>query len=254
MPALFLLLLISFLSGCAVNPRPVPVEDIRSRWELSHKTIHVVQPGDTLYAIAFRYDRDVRQLAAYNHLRIPYSVRVGQTIRLSPNAQIRTGSSVKPAPQHYEKPFKTAKTPQYIQKKPNSAVVPQPVPAQYVGGQWRWPAPGRVVTTFNPAQGKKGIDIAGSKGAAVYAAADGVVAYSGNGLSGYGNLIIIKHNGQFLTAYANNLKNKVQEGQKVKAGQIIAEMGIIDRQFWGVHFEIRKSGQPVNPMLYLQKR
>lgn len=88
----------------------------------------------------------------------------------------------------------------------------------------------------------------------MYAAADGVVAYSGNGLSGYGNLIIIKHNGQFLTAYANNLKNKVEEGQKVKAGQIIAEMGIIDRQFWGVHFEIRKSGQPVNPMLYLQKR
>ncbi|MDP1603334.1 MAG: peptidoglycan DD-metalloendopeptidase family protein [Legionella sp.] len=109
------------------------------------------------------------------------------------------------------------------------------------------------MANFFPEQGKKGIDIAGKKGDIVRAASGGMVAYSGNGLSGYGNLIIIKHDGQFLTAYGNNLRNRVREGQKVKAGQIIAEMGIVDRKFWGVHFEIRKAGQPVNPMSYLQR-
>ncbi|KTC74709.1 hypothetical protein Lbir_0742 [Legionella birminghamensis] len=245
MPALLLLLLVCLLSGCAVSPRLAPVEDIRSRWNLSHKAAYVVQAGDTLYAIAFRFDKDVRQLAAYNHLRLPYSIRAGQIIRLTPNGQI---------PRSIRQPLqsaKAAKTTQFIKAKPISAVTS---PVSYAGGSWKWPALGRVTAGFNPQQGKKGIDIAGSKGAYVYASGDGVVAYSGNGLSGYGNLIIIKHEGQFLTAYANNLKNKVNEGQKVKAGQIIAEMGVIDRQFWGVHFEIRKSGQPVNPMLYLQKK
>lgn len=110
---------------------------------------------------------------------------------------------------------------------------------------------GRVATRFIPQQGKKGIDIAGRKGEKIRAASSGVVAYAGNGLSGYGNLIIVKHNNQFLTAYGNNLRNLVKEGQKVKAGQIIAEMGVIDRRFWGVHFEIRRAGRPVNPLNYL---
>ena len=118
---------------------------------------------------------------------------------------------------------------------------------------WLWPVNGRVATQFIPQQGKKGIDIAGMKGEKIRASSGGVVAYAGSGLSGYGNLIIIKHNNQFLTAYGNNLRNMVHEGQQVKAGQVIAEMGVVDRRFWGVHFEIRRAGKPVNPLNYLQK-
>ena len=112
---------------------------------------------------------------------------------------------------------------------------------------------GRVVATYVPQQGKKGIDIAGKKGDKIHAAAGGTVAYAGNGLSGYGNLIIIKHDNQYLTAYGDNLHNLVKEGQRIRRGQIIAEMGVVDRRFWGVHFEIRKAGKPVNPLNYLQK-
>ena len=110
-----------------------------------------------------------------------------------------------------------------------------------------------MVATFVPQQGKKGIDIAGSKGQKIQAAAGGVVAYAGSGLSGYGNLIIIKHNNQYLTAYGNKLRNLVKEGQHIRAGQTIAEMGVVDRRYWGVHFEIRKAGIPVNPLSYLKK-
>lgn len=118
---------------------------------------------------------------------------------------------------------------------------------------WLWPVSGRVVTSFVPEQGKKGINIASRKGEKVIAAAAGVVAYAGSGLAGYGNLIIIKHNYGYLTAYGNNSKIMVSEGQHVKAGQIIAEVGVVDRKYTGVHFEIRKSGIPVNPLNYLQK-
>jgi lipoprotein NlpD len=118
---------------------------------------------------------------------------------------------------------------------------------------WFWPVSGRVSTTFIPDQGKKGINIACKKGERVLASAGGVVAYAGSGLSGYGNLIIIKHNNEYLTAYGNNERNLVKEGQKVKPGQVIATAGVIDRKYWGVHFEIRKKGIPVNPLNYLQK-
>ena len=118
---------------------------------------------------------------------------------------------------------------------------------------WLWPVRGRVVTSFIPDQGKKGINIASKKGEKVHAASGGIVAYAGSGLSGYGNLIIIKHNNEYLTAYGNNVRNIVAEGQHVKTGQVIAEVGVMDHQYWGVHFEIRKRGIPVNPLNYLQK-
>jgi lipoprotein NlpD len=124
-------------------------------------------------------------------------------------------------------------------------------PKQHQRG-WLWPAEGRVATSFVPQQGKKGIDIAGHKGQKIRAAGDGTVAYAGNGLSGYGNLIIIKHDNQYLTAYGNNLRNLVKEGQRIHYGQTIADMGIVDRRFWGVHFEMRRAGKPVNPMDYLK--
>ena len=140
---------------------------------------------------------------------------------------------------------------------PRVRLSPKPRPAVRdagtVSGGWIWPATGRVVATFSLAQGRKGIDIAGKKGEKIRAVSGGVVAYAGNGIERYGNLIMIKHNQQCLTAYGNNMRNLVHEGQHVTAGQVIAEMGVVDRRFWGVHFEMRQGGKPVNPLHYLKK-
>ena len=120
------------------------------------------------------------------------------------------------------------------------------------GVTWRWPADGKVVGTYVAGdQTKQGLDIAGSAGDAVRAAADGEVVYSGNGLIGYGELIIVKHNANFLSAYGHNRKRLVSEGERVKAGQEIAEMGSTSASRDELHFEIRKNGKPVNPLDYL---
>lgn len=132
----------------------------------------------------------------------------------------------------------------------------EPPPQLNAGGvSWRWPATGSVVGTFvGGDQTKQGVDIAGNEGDPVFATADGEVVYSGNGLIGYGELIIIKHNANFLSAYGHNRKRLVQEGEKVKAGQKIAEMGATAAARNELHFEIRKNGKPVNPLEYLPVR
>jgi len=240
---ILLLVLIASVSACGRSDL-APVVELKWHPRNSHQSLHRVQRGETLYAIAFRYDKDFRQVAAYNHLRSPYALRVGQIIRLPRSGSVRYTYSAKKAPKPAQTWARRRSTP--VAKSTHSWLPRR-------SGTWQWPAKGRVVSGFVPQQGKKGMDIAGKKGDKVYASAAGVVAYAGSGLSGYGNLIIIKHNGQFLTAYGNNSLNRVKEGQSVKAGQIIADMGVIDRKFWGVHFEIRKSGQPVNPADYLSK-
>ena len=227
------------ITGCTDHGNLAPV--VQSHWLVQNKnqTTHRVQPGETLYAIAFRYDKDYRQLAQYNRLRSPYALRVGQVIRLP-------HSSAQPIRNQYH----SAPRSPAVKSRVNNT---RPIAARRGRRSgWYWPTQGRVMTSFIPAQGKKGIDIAGTKGNAVYASAAGVVAYAGTGLVGYGNLIIIKHNNQYLTAYGNNSRNLVHEGQRVYAGQKIAEVGLIDRRFWGVHFEIRQAGQPVNPLNYLK--
>ncbi len=180
-------------------------------------------------------------MALLNHIRTPYALRIGQVLRV-------TGSQLKHSAKFTYVPVQKNSPVQVKQR-----VIQSPsrnIPS-YTG--WIWPVQGHVTTTFIPTQGKKGINIACKKGDKIRAAAGGIVAYAGNGLSGYGNLIIIKHNNQYLTAYGNNAKNWVVEGQSIRAGQIIAEVGVIDRRYWGVHFEIRKTGIPVNPLNYLQK-
>ena len=120
---------------------------------------------------------------------------------------------------------------------------------------WRWPADGGVITTYaNGDPTRQGIDIAGSSGQSVRAAADGVVVYSGSGLVGYGELIIVKHNDQWLSAYGHNRARKVNEGQVVKSGQQIAEMGRSGASRDMLHFEIRYNGKPVDPQQYLPRR
>lgn len=263
------------LAGCNVSTQLAPV--IELNWKsktsgyMSQKT-HKVRRGDTLYSIAFRYDKDYRLLADYNRLRTPYDLQVGQVIYLQylqkvPNqyyAPVRS-LSVSPKPQTMPAKinrlvYKSLPVKHFSKiKAPTPAPILTPIPILKTasttgfrnGNTWRTPAQGTIVRSFLPLQGKKGIDIAGQKGEPIHAAKAGTVAYAGNGIAGYGNLIIIKHEGQFLTAYGNNLKNYVHEGQKVKVGQIIAEMGRLDGKYWGVHFEIRKAGQPVNPIRYL---
>lgn len=121
--------------------------------------------------------------------------------------------------------------------------------------EWRWPAEGKIVEGFSTAeQGNKGIDIAGRKGQPVYAAGDGKVVYAGSALRGYGKLIILKHDEDYLSAYAHNDSLRVQEGQTVKQGMVIADMGNSDAPDVRLHFEIRYKGKSVNPMTYLPKR
>ncbi len=120
---------------------------------------------------------------------------------------------------------------------------------------WRWPAGGKLIGTYQAGDPtRQGIDIAGRAGDAVVAAADGTVVYSGNGLIGYGELIIVKHNASFLSAYGHNRKRLVKEGDAVKAGQAIAEMGDIAANREGLHFEIRRNGKPSNPLDFLPAR
>lgn len=225
-----------------------PIEELKWRPFSAHQQAYQVRRGDTLYAIAFRYDKDYRDLARANRLSYPYHLRVGQTIRLSGARRSYSfyKNDVKPVYRRQQ----AAPVRRFLPTFRKS----YPVAYQGSGGQWYWPVNGRLVTGFSPSQGKKGINLAGRQGDVIRASADGVVAYAGNGLSGYGNLIIIKHNREFLTAYGNNSRNLVREGQRVRKGQAIAYIGMIDRKYWGCHFEIRRGGQPVNPLNYLKKK
>ena len=230
-----LLLGLLLLCSCSERSTLAPVVELHWKDTEVNATEHRVERGETLYAIAFRYDQDYRQLAMINHLTSPYTVKVGQRIRLHP---------VQSRPQVY-RPYYHAPVPP-VKREPMLKTMPK-------SNGWIWPAEGRVVAVFSPQQGKKGIDIAGHKGEKIRATKPGVVAYSGNGLGGYGNLIIIKHDNQYLTAYGNNARNLVKEGQHISAGQAIAEMGLVDRRYWGLHFEIRRAGVPVNPLNYLTR-
>ena len=232
------------LASCGSRYGLAPVSDLRWQVLAKFRKTHTVKAGETLYAIAFHYDTDYRQLAQLNHLRPPYTLKVGQVLTVQGITQ--KGRSLPPkrvTPGRYFRPLRP--------------VAPKVIYSSSIrtrsSSGWSWPANGQVRSTFVPSQGKKGINIASKRGEKVYAASSGIVAYAGNGLAGYGNLIIIKHNYHYLTAYGNNARNLVREGQMVKQGQVIAEIGVIDHKYWGLHFEIRKAGQPVNPLNYLQK-
>ena len=170
-------------------------------------------------------------------------------------------TSTAPVAATTEKPPVSTPAPKPVEQAPpvSNPVAPPPAkPAESTaelnagGVTWRWPADGKVVGTFvSGDQTRQGLDIAGSAGDPVRAAADGEVVYSGNGLIGYGELVIVKHNANFLSAYGHNRKRLVKEGDRVKAGQEIAEMGATSASRDELHFEIRKNGKPVNPLDYL---
>ncbi|MEE7561419.1 peptidoglycan DD-metalloendopeptidase family protein, partial [Xanthomonas sp. Kuri4-2] len=200
-----------------------------------------VQRGDTLYAISRRTNILPQDLAAWNGLSAPNTIYPGQTLRLYPPGARGAGTPAR-SPIAGSVPG------------PMRPTTPAPAPVSS-GFSWRWPADGPVVGSFVAGETtKQGVDIAGASGQAVRAAADGVVVYSGAGLVGYGELVIIKHNEQWLSAYGHNRKRLVNEGQSVKAGQQIAEMGRSGAQRDMLHFEIRYNGKPVDPMLYLPRK
>jgi lipoprotein NlpD len=192
--------------------------------------VHVVRPGETLYAIAWRYGIDHQTLARLNGIDDPNLILVGQRLRLR-------GSATAPA------------AAQAARRAPLPAPVVLPAPT------WRWPTAGAVVNGFGKGVGlDSGIAIAGQSGQAILAAAGGQVVYAGTGLIGYGQLIIIKHNDTYLSAYGHNADLMVGEGETVRAGQPIAHMGIGPERRAQLHFEIRRNGVPVDPIRMLPAR
>lgn len=227
-----------------------------------------VQRGDTLHGIAWRAGVDWRSLALWNGLRRPYTIYPGQVLRLKAPPTRPVAARPPPRPVAKE-PVAAAPKPVPAQPpaaKPRVEPGPGPGPAKAPKAavkpplpdgplRWRWPTDGKVVTSFAGADpARKGIKITGVAGQAVRAAEAGEVVYSGSGLIGYGRLIIVKHNENYLSAYGHNRKILVQEGDRVTKGEHIAEMGESNNGQPVLHFEIRRDGRPVDPARLLPRR
>jgi lipoprotein NlpD len=276
------------LIGCA-SPNQAPVEDHSTKTvrppvttvETSKATVsasepraatYTVQPGDMLTKIGMDTGQSWRDLARWNNLADPTHLEVGQVLRVippvgdaAPGATVTTTtttSTFKPLPPVAAKAdVKASAAAAPAPSAPGSAVpltgaaTPQAAVAHDADDEltWAWPAAGPVVAPFDDAK-TKGLAIGGKAGDPVFAAADGRVVYAGSGLRGYGNLVIVKHNANFLTAYAHNQTLLVKEDQIVKRGQKIAEMGSTDADRVQLHFEIRKQGKPIDPARLLPPR
>ncbi len=277
------------LAGCASSPGHVQVVDRNGHTTESaprqpvRSGEYVVQRGDTLYSIAFRFGWDWKALAAHNGIREPFTIYPGQRIRFA-GAQVATArqnpvvvqpttqasrpvtatapaTASRPSQPITSTPASTAATPSTTPRSTASTSVSTNTPAATStpvvrsSSGWIWPASGALIGRFSSNGSlNKGIDIAGELGQPVFAASDGTVVYAGSGLRGYGELLIIKHSDTYVSAYGHNRRLLVQEGQQVKAGQRIAEMGSTGTDRVKLHFEIRRQGKPVDPLQYLPKR
>ncbi|MHB8472387.1 MAG: peptidoglycan DD-metalloendopeptidase family protein [Gammaproteobacteria bacterium] len=215
---------------------------------------HAVRRGETLYAIAFLYGYSYQQLANWNHIAPPYAIYVGQRLRvMPPGARAPSPIRVLPAEPGPASGNATPASPAEAASPTSKPGLPERLPSGPL--RWTWPTRGNLLHSFDPSQpGGKGIDIDGTAGQTVNAAADGWVVYSGSGLMGYGQLIIVKHDKSLLSAYAHNKNMLVKEGEAVRAGQPIAAMGMNSANQPTLHFEIRRDGKPVDPLLYLPAR
>ncbi len=208
-----------------------------------------VQRGDTVYRIATSNGISALDLAMWNNIAAPYTIYPGQRLRLYPGG----GATPARRPPAATGGSATAQRPpvQPTQAPPQAAT-PAPARSPF---RWQWPTDGQVIGRYVANEPtKQGLDIAGTGGQAVRAAAEGVVVYSGSGLVGYGELIIVKHDDQWLSAYGHNRTRRVNEGERVTAGQQIAEMGRTGAARDMLHFEIRYNGKPVDPLAYLPAR
>ena len=225
---------------------------------------YIIRPGDTLYSIAWRYQLDHQALMRWNGIDDPRSIQPGVRLRLHPVGDRRlasrddsrqttdsgatrsTRSQATGSDSTSATATSTARRPEQGRAADTNGSAP---------GGWRWPTAGRVVGTFGDGRvAGRGIDIAGSPGQSVEATAAGEVVYSGDGLKAYGRLLIIRHGGDFLSAYAHNAELLVAEGDRVEAGEPVARMGRTSDGQALLHFEIRQSGQPVDPIRYLPTR
>lgn len=267
-PLGLVLLLFAFLIGCqAPSPAPVAERPQPPSQKILH---HIVSRDETLYSIAWRYELDFQQLAAVNGLAAPYNLHPGQRLSLDMRrrpAAVATGHPVRTgvvtatpvdgtqvqgtAVSGVEVTPKTASIPV-----PTSPVARESAPSALPGSpwQWKWPATGRVAKEYDVSRVLKGISIYTNSGTAVAAAAPGVVVYAGNGLRGYGNLVIVKHSEKHLSAYAHNRTLLVSENQQVRQGEKIAEVGVDASKQNRLYFEIRENGKPVDPLLLLPRQ
>lgn len=220
------------------------------RWEGGSDNGHyVVRPGDTLYSIALRRDVDYRDLARWNGIGRDYLIKPGQRLRLSPpsgaDAPTRTARGDRGGGDKARSGDRSTSS----SRPASPPAVPRQQPDRPIG-DWQWPLKGQIVRGFElPAS--KGLDIGAAEGTRVRAAAGGRVVYSGSALKGYGELIIVKHNETYLSAYGYNRRRLAEEGDEVRAGQVIAEVGTGPAQKAMLHFEIRKAGKPVDPLRLL---
>lgn len=234
---LFLCLL---LAGCIERDPSQKLAPVSVGYSVE-RARYIVKKGDTLFSIAWRFDKDYKMLAYYNRLKDDQVLKPGQVIRLTTPATTAKSRYVKAS--KVKAHSKVSHTP--VTKKKTKLSYRKP--------KWHWPVSGQVTHTFSLKKQQKGIDITGRYGSSITATAPGIVAYSGSGLRGYGNLVILKHNGGYLSAYAFNRKIIVKEGQHIKENQKIAEMGRRKGKKGLLHFEIRYNGKPVNPLKFLPR-
>jgi lipoprotein NlpD len=269
------IVLTGLLSGCGPSWSPVDKRASGDRgYQMTKDGYYRVRPGDSLYVIAFNFGLDWRDIAEWNGIRPPYVIYPDQQLRMSapkprnpeiavtrpaqtPKGSTSRDGSAEAATAGQKQSAETgpAAARQPAASPPASAP-PRSEPVRRSDpGRWQWPTEGRVISAFkanDPA--RNGIEIGGREGQPVVATAAGEVVYSGSGLIGYGELIIIKHSDRMLSAYAHNKRRLVAEGQAVAAGETVGEMGRNDRNQAMLHFEIRVNGTPQDPMRYLPKR
>ena len=215
---------------------------------------YTVRPGDTLTRIGLEQGQSPRDLARWNALDNPHLIEVGQVLRVVPPGRdpvaVSPGVMVTPVPM----PAADARIkPRNLNDKATEGAKPSTGLVDAEELAFAWPVSGALLERFDETR-NKGVDIAGKAGDPVLAAADGRVVYAGAGLRGYGNLVILKHNNTYLTAYAHNQALLVKEDQNVRQGQKIAEMGSSDADRVKLHFEVRRQGKPVDPLKFLPSR
>lgn len=227
------------LPACISHPT-APVTDLSPVDK--RRVDYTVQADDTLHAISFRTGIDYQKLAAWNAILPPYKIYVGDVLALrKPAVKQTVKQTVKTSPPPRSKPR---------QKKLASAPIPiAKLPTSVKG--WQWPAKGKLTQTYSKAKARYGIQISANRKTPIFASAPGQVVYVGDGIKGYGKLLIVKHSTKFISAYAHNDLILVNEGDRVKAGQEVARMGSTGTRGVKLHFEIRKSGEPMNPLKYL---
>jgi lipoprotein NlpD len=269
------------LTACGTRTQTAPVEDrrpiaARAGAEASAATArptpgqehagkpgyYTVKPGDTLYRIGLETGQSWRDIARWNNLSQPNQIEVGQVLRVVPPAASAAAPAGEGSNGVITRPVGSGSV-ATAPVAPASAAGARAASAPAAAGEggeptdgalsWVWPASGPIVASFDEVK-NKGVDIGGKAGDPVVAAADGRVVYVGAGLRGYGNLIILKHNSTYLTAYAHNQTLLVKEDQAVRKGQKIAEMGSSDADRVKLHFEVRRQGKPVDPLKYLPPR